>query len=390
MLIFVCGVDGYIGNAITQKLLRLGHDVYGFDNFLRRKNVKLMRSNSALPIYAMEEKEISFNEIYKDSTFKFFNEDITTSEIFLGYIRDMKPEVILNLAHLPSGPFSMISRDFSNKTLVNNILGHSNILWSLKEDSPDTHYITIGTTGEYDHYSNIDIEEGYFHIEHKGRPSNEMIYPRRPGSVYHCSKTASTYLIDYLAKAWELKCTDIQQSIVYGAYTEEIDANYIFSRLDTDEAFGTIVNRFIVQAILDIPMTIYGEGKHQRGFLSLNDSIQALMIAVENPAQVGRVQVWNQLSNWMSMREVAVIVSDIAREYNIDSHMQFIESPRVEKTESHYYHYVTDILKGYGYAPTRSIEDEVRYIFDHIIPFKQNIENLKNVIMPKINFRRIK
>jgi UDP-sulfoquinovose synthase len=390
MLVFVLGCDGYIGNAITQRLLRVGHDIFGFDNFLRRKNVKLMNSNSALPLYSMEEKEGLFNDFFKDAKFRFFNEDITTSEIFLGYIRDLKPEVIINLAHQPSGPFSMISREIANDTLKNNIIGHSNILWSLKEDSPDTHYITIGTTGEYDHYSNIDIEEGYFKMVHKGRISNEMIYPRRPGSIYHVSKTASTYLIDYLARAWELKCTDIQQSIVYGAYTEEIDSNYIFSRLDTCEAFGTVINRFIVQTILNIPMTIYGEGKHQRGFLSLNDSIQALMIAVENPAKAGKVQVWNQLSNWMRMIDVASIISNIATEYNLTPSIQHIESPRMEKTESHYYHYITDILEGYGYSPTRTVADEARYIFDKILPFKQNIESLKNVVMPKIKFRRKK
>jgi hypothetical protein len=210
-----------------------------------------------------------------------------------------------------------------------------------------------------------------------------MIYPRRPGSIYHCSKTASTYLIDFLARAWNLKCTDVQQSVVFGAYTDEIDETRIFSRFDSDEAGGTVVNRFIVQAVLGIPLTVYGEGKHQRGFLSLNDSVQALEIAINNPADKGRVQVWNQLSEWHSMNDIAEMVSSVIDNVKIDH----IDSPRTEFTGDHYYHYTVNILRDLGYKPTRTIQEEIEYVSKLLMPRREQMNKLRNVVIPKIMWR---
>jgi len=195
--VIVMGADGYIGNALIQRLLNLRYNVVGIDNFLRRKIAKSV---------------ISF-------------------------------------------------------TLMNNIIGTNTVLWAIKEHCPECHYITIGSTGEYDHYNNIDIEEGYFSMEWHGRQSNEMIFPRRPGSVYHTSKVSSTYLIDFLTKTWGLYTTDIMQSIVFGSYTDDIDKSKIYSRFDVDESFGTVLNRFICQAKSKTPLTIYGKGEHKKIWL---------------------------------------------------------------------------------------------------------------------------
>ena len=382
MKILILGCDGYIGNALTQRLLKRGHIVHGIDNFLRRQWVADdMLSESAIPILSMEEKANRFKKL---GNFSFYPCDIAEQADMIEHIiGNIKPETIVNLAHIPSGPFSQISRNHANKTLMNNYIGTNNILWTIRKHVPNCHYVTIGTTGEYDHYSNIDIEEGYITITHKGRESTEMIYPRRPGSIYHCSKTASTYLIDFLSRAWNLKCTDVQQSVVFGSYTDEIDETRIFSRLDSDEAGGTVVNRFIVQAVLRIPLTVYGEGKHQRGFLSLNDSIQALEIAIDNPAEPGRVQVWNQLSEWHSMNDIASMVSDVIDNVKIDH----IDSPRTEFTGDHYYKYTINILRGLGYKPTRTIKEEIEYVSKLLLPRKEKLMKLKDVVIPKIKWR---
>lgn len=383
MKIFVLGCDGYIGNALTQRLLNRGHEVVGIDNFLRRDWIRdQMQSYSAIACLPMSIKEKRFQNVGK---FKFHFADIS----YEGYkIKNMieieQPDVIVNLAHIPSGPYSQISNETANQTIFNNYIGTNNILWSIKEKCPTCHYITIGTTGEYDHYSNIDIEEGYIEIEHKGRKSNPMIYPRRPGSIYHCSKTASTYLIDFLARAWGLKCTDVQQSVVFGSYTDDIDRSKIFSRLDSDEAGGTVINRFIVQSVLGVPLTVYGEGKHQRGFISLNDSIQALELAITNPPENGSVQVWNQLSEWHSMNDISEMVVNVVGKHVQVTH---IDSPRNEHTGEHYYKYTTSKLKDLGYKPTRTIEIEIEYVYNLL---KQNVnylKDLKNVVMPKITWK---
>lgn len=384
--ILLFGCDGYIGNALTQRLLFKGHKVIGVDNFLRRKWIEEdMKSFSAMPLKSMVEKERLFKEMYG---FEFYEIDLSREKDKIdGVLSVYKPDTVINLAHLPSGPYSLISRDHANTTLFNNIIGTNNILWSMRYNCSKAHYITIGTTGEYDHYSNIDIEEGYIKISHKGRQSNEMIYPRRPGSIYHASKTSSTYLIDFLARTWGFRCTDIQQSIVFGLYTVEADQTGIYSRFDSDESGGTVLNRFIVQALLDMPLTIYGEGKHQRGFLSLNDSVQALEIAVNNPAQEGHVQVWNQLSEWHSMNDVADMVVRALGKRGVEVKTCHIDSPRTEYTGEHYYRYIIQKLSKLGYKPTRTIEEEVEYVYNLLLPYKDRLDPLRNVVMPKITWK---
>jgi len=383
--VLVAGCDGYIGNALTQRLLKEGYRVIGIDNFLRRRWIQDdMESKSATPVMQMMDKIKRFKKL---SEFYFHNIDISKEPVdeLRAIFETYKPDIIVNLAHIPSGPYSQISREHAKTTLENNLLGTNNMLWLMREYVPNCHYITIGTTGEYDHYSNIDIEEGYIKINHKGRESVEMIYPRRPGSIYHTSKTSSTYLIDFLCRTWELKCTDVQQSVVFGAYTDDIDKSKIYSRLDSDEAGGTVINRFIVQTLLGIPLTIYGEGKHQRGFISLNDSVQALMIAVENEPECGHVQVWNQLSEWHSMNEIAGMVIEVAESRGLDVSAQHIPSPRTEYTGNHYYKYSTEKLASFGYKPTRTIYQEVDYVFDVLA--SNDLSELKDVVIPKIKWR---
>jgi UDP-sulfoquinovose synthase len=391
MMIFVLGCDGYLGNALTQRLLVEGHNVIGFDNFWRRKWVKEdMESISAFPILSMDSKEINFNSMGgKNGKFSFVELDIEKQDtLFDKFVEDYKPDAIYNLAHNPSAPYSMKNKQNAQKVLSNNVLNTNNVLWAIKNHVPDCHYITIGTVGEYDHYNNIDIEEGYFEIEYNGRKSNKLIYPRRPGSIYHVSKAASTYLIDYLARAWQLRCTDVMQGIVFGCYTDEIDKTKIFSRFDFDEAGGTVLNRFCIQAILGIPLTVYGHGFHKRSFLSLNDSVQALMIALHNTPDPGEVQTWNQLSEWHSMNDIAEMVQKACFDMGMKCASQHIATPRLEKTEDHYYNFVTKNLTDKGYVPTRTISEEIMYVINNLKIYEKELDKYRDVVIPKIDFRR--
>lgn len=381
--VIILGCDGYIGNAITQRMLFRGFEVVGIDNFLRRDWIRDdMKSYSAIPIKDMQEKYTLFNDISK---FTFYNLDLVADyEAVKNIIALFQPDTVINLAHIPSAPYSLKSYENANLTIQNNILGTNNILWAIKEHCPDVHYITIGTTGEYDHYSNIDIEEGYITINHNGRESAEMIYPRRPGSIYHASKTASTYLIDFLARSWGIRCTDVQQAVVFGSYTDEIDQTKIYSRLDSDEAGGTVINRFIVQAMLGIPLTVYGAGDHQRGLIALNDSVQALELAVDNPADKDKPQVWNQLSEWSSINKLATIVTEVMAKKDIKVTVQHINTPRNEQTTDHYYNYITEKLNALGYVKSRGIAEEVSYVSELLDA--NYIKDLGSVVIPKITW----
>ncbi len=379
--VLMCGWKGYIGFPLTQRLLAKGYFVIGIDNNHRSNAVDTLNSVSAI--------NIQRDVVIENPNFTEYNLDVARDKETLESVFDREdPDIVINLAHIPSAPYSQIDHYHADYTLTNNFNGTNNILWAIKKYNEDIHYITIGTAGEYNHYANIDVEEGYFKFEHKGRQSEECIFPRRPGSIYHTTKVASTYLIDFLTRTWKLSCTDVMQGVVFGLYTDECFKTKSYTRFDSDECFGTVINRFCVQAIINEPLTIFGKGKHKRTFISLNDSIQALMLAVNNKPVKGRVQTWNQLSSWYSMNELAEMVVLEAKEYSIDARTINIATPRNEITEDHYYNFITDKLTSLGYVPSRTIKEEIKFtlgvLLEHIGISKK--EKLRNVVIPKVKW----
>lgn len=378
--VLILGCDGYLGFPLTLRCLHKGYVVHGVDNMSRRTNVERLGSTSATKISSLMDRRSDLSVI---GDYTFHGSDISYDRVFIEkLLQHHKFDVIINLAHNPSAPFSMHNRENAESVLYNNIVITNNLLWMIKQYSPDSHYLTIGTTGEYDHTIGVDIEEGYFQFEHKGKTSKQCLFPRQGNSIYHCSKIASTYLIDYLTRIWNLRCTDVMQSIVYGLYTPEMVAYKQVNRCDSDECFGTVLNRFVVQSLLGVPMTIFGNGMHQRPFLALNDSMQALEIAINNPPDPGKVQTWNQLSEWHTIKSVAEIVKSVIS----GSATENIESPRKEFTGGHYYHFETNKLKDLGYIPTRNVSQEIEYMVSKIKIDDSNRDILKSVVIPKVMF----
>jgi len=378
--IMLCGSDGYIGHPLVLRLLKKGHTVIGIDNGSRRDNVKDYGSISATHIPTLYNRHNAYHSI---GNFIFIKCDIALEPSKINRLIDKhKPDVLVNLAHNPSAPASMQHQPAANEILTNNIIGTNNVLWGIHQFSPETHYITIGSTGEYNHTLDVDIEEGYFTFEHKGRTTKECLFPREANSLYHASKISSTYIIDYLTKLWDLKCTDVMQSVVYGLYTEECERYKSPTRLDSDDMYGTVFNRFLMQALIGEPLTVYGEGKHQRAFLALNDSIQALELAIYSTPEKGKVQTWNQLSEMHSIEDVVGIIKKVLP--NLTT--VHIDSPRGEFTGEHYYNIISDKLKDLGYEPTRTMEDEVRYIMDTIKLNVKLVGELQKVVKPRTIF----
>ena len=376
MKILVAGNRGYIGHALTKSLLNKGHEVIGIDNNARENNVQSLGSQSVTGENSIDHENLKQLELDLVDHAK-------VAEIFA----HEKPDAVVNLAHCPSAPYSMISNSKANYALVNNIVGTNNLLWAIKEHTPDSQYVTIGSACEYNHYANIDIEEGYFTFTHNGRESAECIFPRRPGSIYHTSKVASTYLIDFLSRTWDLKTTDVMQGIVFGLY-DGVNDNY--TRFDTDEAFGTVLNRFCLQAVLGQPLTIYGDGKHKRAFISLRDSVQALELAIENVPPSGRPRVWNQLSEWHSMEDIANLVVEVGSRIGINVEKSYIDTPRTESTQDHYYNFVTENLKEVGFSPERNIREEIEFTMRVLQERIQTIDTtiFEDAVNPKIKWNK--
>lgn len=379
--VIVCGQDGYLGHALTLRLIKKGYNVIGFDNLSRRMAVKEMGSFSAIPIDSVQKRKKLYEQ-YGKGEYNYIHNNIAVNfKNIVKYAKAYKPKAIINLAQQPSAPYSHIDREHTVYTAMNNIIGTLNIIYAIKEGSPDTQLIQIGTMGEYDHSAGLPIYEGTFDLTLDGKTAN-VIYPRRPGSHYHSSKVASTYDIDCACRWWGMSATDIMQGVVYGNWTPEIEEIGSQTRLDSDEAFGTIVNRFIVQAVLGEPLTVYGEGMHSRGFLAINDSIQCLMLALENPPEKGEYRTWNQLDETFTMNQIAFWVKQAC---SFPVTIEHIPTLRKEKTDAFMYDVKTDKMIDIGFKQTREIEQEVKYAVN-ILQDRDDIYPLKDVVMPKIKW----
>ena len=256
----------------------------------------------------------------------------------------------------------MIDREHAIYTQSNNVLGNLNVLYAIKEFNPDCHLIKLGTMGEYG-TPNIDIEEGYLEIEHKGR-KDTFLYPKRPGSFYHLTKVHDTNNIYFAVRSWKIRATDLNQGVVYGVNTKETKMDPILAnRFDYDGIYGTVLNRFIIQAANGLPMSVYGEGGQTRGFINIEDTVRCIELAALNPADKGELRIYNQMTEQFSVLDLANKVKEVAKEYfDIEAEIQHVENPRVEQ-EQHYFNAVITKLKDLGLDSHLLTKEVIKDIF---------------------------
>ncbi len=380
MKILILGMDGYIGWSLAMYLANKGHQVSGIDNGSRRQNVGSIDSTSALPIKSMHERISAFKKIF-NKNISFYNGDLLDYNFLKNVICEILPDTIVHLAEQPSAPFSMIDREHAIYTQHNNIEGNLNVLYAIRNESPESHLVKLGTMGEYG-TPNIDIPEGFFEIEYNGR-KDILPFPRQPNSIYHLSKVHDSANCQFASRVWGISCTDIMQGVVYGSSTAEVVSTSLFTRFDFDESFGTAVNRFCSQAVIGSPLTPYGKGKQKRGFIDLLDSIQCLRIAIENPPDKGEYRVFNQIDEIYDIIQLAEYVMKIGiNNYGLDVSISNIPNPRKER-EEHYYKVENNHLRKLGYKPTRTIEDTIDTMINDLIPYKEILTQYKKVIQPK-------
>jgi UDP-sulfoquinovose synthase len=325
-----------------------GHDVSIVDNFSRRRWHTELSTDTLTPIGSLTDRIEAWREIsgYEIRPYVGSIEDFSFLD---AVIAETLPEVVIHYGEQPSAPYSMKSRETAVETQYTNVIGNLNLLFAIRDRVPDCHLVKLGTMGEYG-TPNIDIEEGFIEIEHNGR-KDTLPFPKLPGSLYHLSKVHDSHNIHFACRIWGLRATDLNQGVVYGIETEESSRDErLLTRFDYDEYFGTVLNRFCVQAVIGHPLTVYGEGGQTRGFLNIRDTLQCVELAVANPAALGEFRVFNQFTEQFSVADLAELVATAAAETGREVEIRKFPNPRVE-LEEHYYNATNTKLLDLGLEP---------------------------------------
>ena len=382
MNILILGGDGYLGWPAALFFSKKGHKVTIIDNFSKKKIEFENSIKPLVPQTPIKERLEIWNK-NSNTPIKFEMCDLLNHRSLYDLLKQTKPEAIIHFAEQPSAPYSMKGREACFFTQHNNVLGTVNLLFAMKKYSPNAHLIKLGTMGEYG-TPNIDIEEGWIDIEHKGR-KDRVLYPKKPGSFYHLSKVHDTNNIEFATRVWKFRCTDLNQGVVYGVDTNETKLNEKLSTsFHYDEIFGTVINRFCIQAALGLDLTIYGNGTQQRGYLDIRDTLNCINITLENPAKESEFRVFNQYSEKLSINQIAKIVIEAAKDLNISVSSKKIANPRVEQ-EDHYYNPTNTNLVSLGLKPLFLNKDIVKTMISRALKYKNNI--LKNTISPTIKWK---
>jgi len=386
MKVIVLGADGYLGWPLSLRLAAEGHQVVGVDNLVTRKSVQSVGSDTAIPIGSMEQRLKAAKDIH-GFHIGFHQGDITNYEFLRRVLKQEKPDSVVHFAEQRSAPFSMINAEHASYTMSNNIVGTINLIYSIMEVNPAIAMVKMGTMGEFG-TPNFDIPESAFiETEINGR-KDRITTPKFAGSWYHWTKVHDTNNILYANKVWRITATDIMQGPVYGTRTREITDERLHTRFDFDEVWGTVVNRFCVQSVLGMPLTAYGKGTQVRGYLSLEDSVTALSLLVNNPPPRGEYRVANQFVELLSINQIAEIVKESAKKLGIQVEISHVENPRVE-ADSHYYNPERKVLPALGFRPKLKMADLAGQLISDLVPCKTHMERFKNSIMPRTKWRNV-
>lgn len=381
MKIFIMGVDGYLGWPLALYLADRGHEVGGADAYLRRKWVAEVGSQSAIPIKSMPARRGAFKDVFGKKLW-FRRGNIRDYWFVCECFQDFKPDAIVHLGEMPSAAYSMIDAEHCNFTMVNNLVGTLNLLHAMRDICPETHLIKLGTMGEYG-TPNIDIPEGFFTIEYRGR-RDTLPFPRQAGSWYHWTKVHDTNNLMFACKVWGLTATDIQQGPVFGTRIEAMgDDERLLTRFDYDECFGTCLNRYCAEAVTGHPLTPFGKGSQKRGFLPLEDSMQCFTLAIHKPPKKGEYRTLNQFEGIYSVMELAKKIKKVGKEVGLNVDIRNLVNPRSE-AEEHYYNPDHQNLLELGYKPSHNTDKTIKVILTDLIIHKERI--LTKVLIPRIHW----
>ena len=382
MKVLVVGGDGYCGWATALYLSERGYDVAIVDSLVRRHWDLAIGVETLTPIAPIRQRVERWHEL-TGKKIPVFIGDVCDYPFVQQFMREFEPESIVHFGEQRSAPFSMIDREHAVMTQVTNVTGTLNLLFAIKEFNKDIHLVKLGTMGEYGQ-PNIDIEEGYITIHHNGR-EDRLPYPMQPGSFYHLSKVHDSHNIRFACKIWGLRATDLNQGVVYGVLTDETSRDtMLINRFDYDEVFGTVLNRFCLQAAIGHPLTVYGKGGQTRGFLDIRDTVRCMELAVANPAAAGEFRVFNQFTEQFSVYDLAMMVYKVGTGEGMKIEVNHVDNPRVEK-EQHYYNAKHTALLDLGLVPHLLSDSLLDSLLHFAICYKNRVD--KTHIMPTVTWK---
>ena len=381
MNILILGGDGYLGWPTAMHFANNGHEVTVVDNYLRRDIAKETNSEPLIDNPLLEQRAAVFNSIFKKEINVRFG-DLREMNFMSSVVKEVKPNAIIHYAEQPSAPYSMRGFDEAHLTFQNNLSVTFNCIWSIIQFVPDCHLIKLGTMGEYG-TPNIDIEEGWIDITHKGR-SQKFLYPRAASSLYHTTKVLDTDLIWFYVRLYNLKVTDLMQGPVYGIFTSESTHHQdLLPNFHYDDIFGTVINRFVVQAAAELPLSVYGKGGQTRGYLNIRDTLKCIDLATKNPPEGGTLNIFNQVTETFTVNELATRIVGAAKTLGLNTAINHIPNPRVE-AEEHYYNPAYTGLLELGLKPDLLSEDVIISLIKFIQSNREKIDTSK--ILPRVTW----
>jgi len=369
--VLILGGDGYLGWPTAMHLTARGHEVAVVDNYLRRR---MCREEDCEPLFEvpnLHERARRWEEL-TDNRIAVFIGDLCQWDFIAEVFQAFAPDAIIHYAEQPSAPYSMLNRRTASLTIGNNITATANVIFAIKEFCPTAHMVKLGTMGEYG-TPNIDIEEGWIDIKHKGR-SQRFLYPRQAGSLYHTTKVMDTDLLWFYVRVWGLSVTDLMQGPVYGLFTDESgEDERLMPFFNYDELFGTVLNRFVVQAVAGYPLTVYGKGGQTRGYLNIKDTLNCVRLALENPAPAGELRIFNQFTETFTVNELAEQVVRVGKGLGLPVEIKSVVNPRKE-AEDHYYNPAHTGLLNLGLEPNYLTNEVLAKLMTVVMSHREKIK----------------
>lgn len=383
MRALILGGDGYLGWPTAMFLSRRGYEVAVVDNYFRRHACTALNCEPLLPVPNLHQRAELWQAV-SGKHIQVFIGDVCDYQFLSRVFLEFGPDGVVHYAEQPSAPYSMMDREAAVFTLTNNLVSTCNLIHAVAEFNPDCHIVKLGTMGVYG-TPNIDIEEGYLEVEHKGR-KHTFLYPKAPGSLYHLTKAQDGDMLYFYCRMWDIRVTDLNQGPVYGVQTEEsAQDDRLAPIFNYDDIFGTVLNRFIVQAVVGSPLTVYGNGGQTRGYLNIEDTMACVELALRHPAESGQYRVFNQFVETFSVNDLAERVKEAVRPMGLEVEIHKIPNPRRE-AEEHYYNPANTGLIGLGLQPHYLTTEILTKMLQVAVNHKHRINMDK--IVPQVKWSR--